>query len=343
MRKAIIAFVLITSALIVCGCTANTAIGPKGQDVLVDRGEFVEGRNSQTTDITAAVNYIDKLNTYLDNAHKIKNYKVTYDENESTYFVTTDNIIIAIKVDEYGNPIFASCSGDANAKNLYSKCIAYLYLGDSHYQTASIERAAEEQTWLAKINNKRINGEIAGMDNSELDATLPGVEDPKVPKINTGALEGAFPDTGDLDSFKLMDLSNYFESPTLPKFWEDNDTVPSGMNLEISEYSRLGSVIKEQYGSATLDRPTMDNLHEQMGEQQLPTYALPESGELEKPDAPTPDDLIGFAQPTEEAGEGNSDTTPETGEENPENTGEDTETEEQDEPTTDKSKNNTNE
>ena len=53
-----------------------------------------------------------------------------------------------------------------------------------------------------------------------------------------------------------MDLEDYFESPTLDKFWSDVDA--SSIQSEMDANTQIGSSIKDYFNNTTIEAPEVD-------------------------------------------------------------------------------------
>ena len=68
-------------------------------------------------------------------------------------YVKTDKATLAFKLDEAGDILFASCTGDAATKATLSQGIAKTLIGSSADDVEALFDKVEESRWLNAINS----------------------------------------------------------------------------------------------------------------------------------------------------------------------------------------------
>lgn len=248
------AFVLAFALLLcTCGCSAIEKTGPKAPEIKIERKIFIEDQYMQAKeaiDCSEIVAFIDDLNEKLYDDEKVKDYDLYYDKEAQTVYVTSAATALAFKLDSNGHILFTSCTGPYETKVAISQGIAKTYASSFSSDVEALFATVEAQTWLNDLNSSYINKAVSGFSMKDLDTSLTATQ-PDVPELKT---YNGFPTiTEALDNAKLMDLENYFESPTLKKFWKDVDI--SSITGEIKNNDVIGDAIRDQFNNTTVTAP----------------------------------------------------------------------------------------
>lgn len=259
MRKTGLLLFILAFTILLSACAPTFESGPPRPSVRPDRAEQL-GLDSQkpSYDISAVVSFVDEMNVSLPLSEHIKDYDTSYDEKTATVYLSTDDATIAFKMDADGNVAFASCTGSPSIKSELSHSIAraIMYGGDSPVE--QLFGQIEEKIWLNELNMDVVRGKMGSSISSSLDTQMPDWT------LNTsGELDTAITMptiTNELERVGLKDLSDYFESPTLPKFWSGIDR--DDMLAEIGDYGKKGEAFKDfvMPNKPELTSPDISNL-----------------------------------------------------------------------------------
>lgn len=230
------------SLFLLSACTPLPSYGPEANDIKVNRQEYVaQTPPSPGYDVSPIISFIEDMNKSLDETSKITDYTTSYDSGTDTIYVkTAQGTSLAFKVDDTGQILFASCNGAPETKALLSQGIAKTLMGSSN-ETEALFDKVEEARWLNSINMGIVADNTDGFNLKELDTSLPDAVAPEAPALDTGLTMPTL--TEKLRSAGISDLSNYFESPTLGKYWDDIDM--SKMQDEIKDAESKGDGFRD--------------------------------------------------------------------------------------------------
>ena len=230
------------SLLLLSACTPLPSYGPAASDIKVNRQEYVEQLPpSPGYDISPITAFIENLNGGLDEGDRITNYTTSYDSSTDTVYVkTAEGTSLAFKVNSTGQILFASSNGSPETKALLSQGIAKTLMGSGN-ETEALFNKIEETRWLNDINMEIVTNNAEGFGLDELDTSLPDANAPDAPSLDTGLKMPTL--TEKLRSAGVSDLSDYYESPTLDKYWEDIDI--GKMQDEIKDTEKKGDSFQE--------------------------------------------------------------------------------------------------
>ena len=247
--------VCMIATVLLSGCTPIQSSGPAAPEIKIERKEFVKQTylDASAMDCTEVVKFINGINSTLDDDLKIEDYEMFYDKDNSTVFVTSDISTLAFKVDDKGNILFSSCTGSPDTKSIISQSIAKAYNSAFSSDVESLFETVESARWLNSLNSSYVNSAVSGFSLRDINKTLIANQ-PDAPEME---MYNGFPTiTEALDNSKLMDLENYFESPTLDKFWKDVDTT--SINSELKEQQESGNSIKDFFNGITVTPPEVE-------------------------------------------------------------------------------------
>ena len=230
------------SLLLLSACTPLPSYGPAANDIKVNRQEYVEQiPSSPGYDVSPVVSFIEDMNQTLDEQSRITDYTTSYDSATDTVYVNTaQGTSMAFKVDSTGQILFASCNGAPETKALLSQGIAKTLMGSSN-ETEALFSKIEEARWLNGINMAIVANNTGGFNLDELDISLPDADAPDTPSLDTSLTMPIL--TEKLRSAGVSDLSDYFESPTLEKYWDDIDI--GKMQDEIKDTENRGDAFQD--------------------------------------------------------------------------------------------------
>jgi len=242
-------------AICFSACTQIEETGTAAPEIKIERKAFVEQNysNASAMDCTEIVKFIGDMNTRLDEEFRISDYEMYYDKETSTVFVTSSTSTLAFKVDESGNILFSSCTGPQETKSIISQGIAKTYNSTFSNSVEDLFSTVESARWLNSLNSSYIDSAVSGFSMRDLDTTL-SASMPEVPEME---LYDGFPTiTEAISRTRRMDLEDYFESPTLDKFWSDVDA--SSIQSEMDANTQIGSSIKDYFNNTTIEAPEVD-------------------------------------------------------------------------------------
>lgn len=300
MKK--IAIITVSAALIfsLAGCgSAPVATGSKAPEVSAERiGYLAQLKQGVTAaDISDVIAFMNTL-TAIVGEDTIGEYTTSYDADTETVYVTTKNANIAFRLDSDGNVMFASANGTPSVKSALSQAIAKIYIGTGRANSVeSLFDKIEETRWLNAINSnvalKSIESfstdvPLGSVELKELDTSLntetPVFDDVEIHGFSASSGSSTLSSlqrklsedlelpvlTSKLQSHGVTDLTNYYESPSLSKFWKEVDYTD--INKEIESVTSGGKTLQDYYTSLELESPDME-----VPEWKKETYKLPSS------------------------------------------------------------------
>jgi len=266
--------VLLIGAL--AGCSQPVSVGGGASAIHIDRGEYLALKNGMTTqDISSVIDFIDNLESVVGD---IGDYTTSYDKNTNTVYATTDTGNIAFHLDENGNVVFASANGSVETKTRLNQGITRVSIGNCiANQVSGVLSQVEQTKWLNAINANVIAAEVGGVNFTQLDTSLMYFETPALDNLLASDLERDVYGAGQISmpvltetlaNYGVQDMTNYYESPTLTKFWTGIDL--SDMEASINQIVEDGIALGNNYANATLERPGLE-----VPEWSLTSYTLP--------------------------------------------------------------------
>lgn len=292
--KKIAAFTI--SAVLVfslAGCgSAPVATGSKAPEVSTERlGYLAQLKQGVTAaDISDVMAFMKTL-TAIVGEDVIGEYTTSYDADTETVYVTTKSANIAFRLDSDGNVMFASANGSPSVKSALNQAIAKIYIGTGRANSVeNLFDEIEETRWLNSINSNVALKSIESFSMDTLDTTLKT----ETPVFDTDAYTFSASSgssslstlssiqrllsedlelpvlTTKLESYGVTDLTNYYESPSLSKFWKEVDY--SSINSEIDSITGGAKTLQDYYTSLELESPDME-----VPEWSKETYKLPSS------------------------------------------------------------------
>lgn len=270
-----------------CGTSKPVASGPKAPEVSAERlGYLAQLKQGVTAaDISDVIAFMKTL-TAIVGEDMIGEYTTSYDAETETVYVTTKNANIAFRLDSDGNVMFASANGAPSVKSALSQAIAKIYIGTGRAESVDkLFDEIEETRWLNSINSNVALKSIESFSMDTLDTTLKT----ETPTFDTdvrsysvvsgsstlSSLQRRLSEdlelpvlTTKLESYGVTDLTNYYESPSLSKFWKETDYTD--INKEIDSVTSGGKTLQDYYTSLELESPDME-----VPEWKKETYKLP--------------------------------------------------------------------
>lgn len=259
------------------GCGAKPVrTGTAAPQITIDRQAQVKAQEDDRVDISSVVAFVETMNTVLEPGQKIRDYKTSYDKNSQTVYVSADGANIAFKLDDDGNVLFASASGDAATKTALSQGIAQMYIGTGiSSQFNEVFRKAEETRWLNDINSQVVAKMANEYHFEELNDILPYVETPTLSgvsdlekKLSGGLQMPVLTDT--MQNNGIQDLTNYYEAPDLEEYASKLE-MPDIFS-ELNGVTEDGLALREKYDKVKLETPETDS-----PDWSLDSYDLPET------------------------------------------------------------------
>lgn len=250
MKKAIV-FVTLVCVLCLAGCGQIIPLGTSAPDITPNRGSNLTGNVTQK-DMSGAAAFMAALNATLDDP--LTDYTLTYDPDTHTAYAADAGRTVALKLDNDGNVIMASAAGMADAKESLSRGIAEVFIGTGKAnEVKQLFDKIEETRWLNSINASVAIKEAEGFSLEPLDTTLMDATLPNIAELDTTLTMPTL--TAQLESAGLQDLTNYFESPSLPSLWTEAD-IDSVMG-DIADIEKNGQSLKDIYEGYTVPSPDM--------------------------------------------------------------------------------------
>lgn len=280
MKAKKFAAVLLAATLLIgalAGCDqAPVSVGNGTSTITVDRGEYLALKTGVTTqDISSVIDFIENLESVVGD---IGDYTTSYDKDTNTVYATTDTGNIAFYLDANGDVVFASANGSLETKTKLNQGITRVSIGNYvANQVSGVLNQVEQTKWLNTINANVIAAEIGGTNFTQLDISLMYFETPALDNLMASDLERDVYGIGQvtmpvltdtLASYGIQDLTNYYESPTLTKFWTGIDM--SDMEASITQIVEDGISMGMNYANATLESPNLE-----VPEWSLSSYTLP--------------------------------------------------------------------
>ena len=232
--------ILVFSVIMLCACTSTNNYGNAAPEVKVERRNFIRQMysNVASIDCTNIVDFIEDMNTRLDDKYKIQNYDMHYNDEISTVFVSSNISVLAFKVDADGNILLISCTGSQDIKAALNKGIAQTYNSEFSDSVEELFAAVEASRWLNQLNIDYMRVAAKNIEISEIElnfiAQMPDTME--MPEIE---VYSGFPTiTESLENKGLTSLENYFESPTLNKFLLNNSSLQTGQ-LTMPEFGDI--------------------------------------------------------------------------------------------------------
>lgn len=279
MKAKKIAVVSLAAALLIgvlAGCSQAVSVGNGASTIQIDRGEYLALKTGVTTqDISSVIDFIDNLESVVGD---IGDYTTSYDKDTNTVYVTTDAGNIAFYLDANGDVVFASANGSIETKAKLNQGITRVSIGNYvANQVSGVLNQVEQTKWLNTINANVIAAEIGSTNFTQLDTSLMYFETPALDSLMASDLERDVYGVGQvtmpvltdtLANYGIQDLTNYYESPTLTKFWTGADL--SDMESTINQIVEDGIALGMNYANATLESPSLE-----VPEWSLSSYTLP--------------------------------------------------------------------
>lgn len=271
MKKLIASISALVLLCGVCaGCSSSENLGSKAPEIAIDRGEYIKQKNAslEVKDISCVTDFLDTLNAIV-GEELLQDVEVSYDPKLQTVYATTKDANIAFRLDDNGEVMMASANGSPEIKAALNRGIAKAYIGSGKAGSVdSLWNKIDEIRWLNDINSAVVVKAAQEFRMDELDITLPSASLPesylkapdttlKIPSL-----------TDCLESKGIKDLTNYYESPSLSKFWKDSDM--SDIEKEISDINKKGTAIKDSYANISLEKP-----NQKLPNWNLDSYTLP--------------------------------------------------------------------
>lgn len=248
-------------AITLTACSQPISLGTAAPDIRTDRGDYLAQKNatSNAVDISSVIAFVETMNQTLSPEEQIKDYTTSYDAEDHTVFVKSDKGTLAFRLDSNNDVQFVSSSGTPEEKAALSHGIAAVYIGLGEANSVdALFNQAEETRWLNNINCKVVEGNInsfalSDLDLSLLDATPPSIEGSSdVQDLIDGGLQMPVL-TDKLEEAGLDDLTDYFESPSLNKYWTGIDT--DSIHGDISKIESNGTSLRDYFNTIKLDPP----------------------------------------------------------------------------------------
>lgn len=262
MRRATIVPVAVCLCMLLSACGSSIQrLAPGAPEIKVDRGEYVEQKNAgkNAVDISSVIAFVETMNATLPPSEQIKDYKTSYDEDEHTVYVKSDQGTLAFRLGDDNEIQFVSSSGTPEQKAAMSHSIAAVYIGlGEASDVESLFSKVEETRWLNNINCKAVeenigNFSLSDLDLSLLDANIPDLDGADEVKDTIGHGLTMPVLTERLEEAGLDDLTDYFESPTLSKYWTEIDT--DDIKDDITKVEENGTSLRDLFHSYQLEAP----------------------------------------------------------------------------------------
>ena len=262
MKKFAIIPALLGFCLLATACGGNVQrLASGAPEIKVDRGEYVEQKNStkNAIDISSVIAFVETMNKTLPASEQIVDYETSYDPEEHTVYVESEQGTLAFRLDDDDEIQFVSSSGTPEQKAAMSHSIATVYIGlGEANDVQNLFSKVEETRWLNNINCKAVEQNIGSFSLSDLDLSL---LDANIPELDgTEEIESQIQQglsmpvlTEKLEEAGLDDLTDYFESPTLDKYWADIDT--DDIHDDISKIEQNGTSLRDLYHNYQLEAP----------------------------------------------------------------------------------------
>lgn len=262
MKKHIMALPLLSLCLLLSACGGNIQrLAPGAPEIKVDRGEYLEQKNAgkDSVDISSVIAFVETMNDTLPPSEQITDYTTSYDEEEHTVYVHSEQGDLAFRLSDDGEIQFVSSSGTPEQKATMSHSIATVYIGlGEANDVESLFSKVEETRWLNNINCKAVEKNIDSFSFSDLDLSL---LDANIPELEgADEIEGTISQgltmpvlTEQLEEAGLDDLTDYFESPSLGKYWTDIDT--DDIQDDIAKVEQNGTSLRDLFHSYQLEAP----------------------------------------------------------------------------------------
>lgn len=214
-------YLTLMALLTLSACTQLPESKPTVDGIKVSRKDYVEQEiQTEEKDISSVVQFVEELNAQLEPKDRLEDYTTSYDKETDTVFLEAGQSTMAFKLGSEGEILFASCNGSPSVKSVMSRGIAKVMMGGSS-EVEGLFQKAEESRWLNAINSKALSSSADAFLLDDLDTSLPDSTPPELPKLDSELTMPTI--TEKLEDAGLMDLSEYFESPTLEKFWDGID------------------------------------------------------------------------------------------------------------------------
>lgn len=265
------------AVLSLTGCGSVERIANSADTITIDRGEYLALKNGMVTaqDISSVIAFMGALETTVDG---LGEYTTSYDAETNTVYVITEKGNIAFRLDDDGNVLFAAANGTGGNKAELSQGILETQIANVvANRVRGVFDEVEQTKWLNTINANVIAAEIGAAQFTALDTSLMYFSTPALDRLATTDYERDILETGKLtmpvltehlDSYGITDLSNYYEAPSLVKFWPDMDM--SNMESKIDEMVSNGVALSEQFSNIELEAPSTA-----IPEWTLSSYSLP--------------------------------------------------------------------
>jgi len=239
------------------GCGMKYESGPPAPQPQPTREYEMQKEEKTGYDITPVVDFIKHINESLDEEDQIKDYNTSYDKDTNTVYVYSGDSTIAFKMDDEGNVLYASCTGNLDEKATIGRAIANVLMYGSDRPVEALFRQIEEKQWLNTLNTNVVKQKLNSDFKTSLDTSLPDWTVDTSGALDTHISMPLL--TTELEQAGLRDLSDYYESPTLPEFW--TRIGRNDMLKEIEEYKQKGNLFKDiEIPETTIETPNLTNL-----------------------------------------------------------------------------------
>lgn len=245
---------LVITSLCLTGCGNIQKVASNAPIVENDRVSSISNSSITAKDISSVVAFMDTLEDVVDDEFNPDYYSTSYDAENDTVYVTTDKANIAFKLDENNNVMFASASGSPDVKAALNQGIAKVCVGIGISNSVdNLFNKVDETIWLNKINSNVIKA-ASYNTSTNLDLTL------NIPDISSwenyfeSDLETSLSGgkelpvlTETLKEYEVMDLTDYYESPSLAEFWNEADL--SEIKNEINDADKWGGTLRDKFNA----------------------------------------------------------------------------------------------
>ena len=277
----------LAAATLLCGTVAGcgtkpVSLGTAANTLTVSRASYLASKGRvHAQDISNVIAFIDTLESVVGD---IGDYTTSYDPDTNTVYATTATGNIAFALDDKGYVQFASASGSPATKERLSQGIVQVTIGNAMSNKVSgILNQVEQTKWLNSINANVIAAEMEGFEVTPLDTSMMYFETPALAQLSisdlmpsdlerevfgTGRLEMPVL-TESLSDYGIEDLTNYYESPTLVKFWPGVNM--DNITAEVDKIINDGIAVGESFADATLEKPQMEIPEWTLGDYKLPS------------------------------------------------------------------------
>ena len=259
MKKVVFMMAALVMSITLAACEPVYQTGPVRPEVQTNRENYINGKNSTSPayNVTSVIEFIDSMNESLEPSERIVDYVMSYDAETDTVYLKQGDSAIVFKVDADGKVIFASCSGDPERKTTLSQGIAKVIMYGGASPVEQLFDQIEESRWLNQINTNVVMQKLQSDFGTSMDTAMPDWTLDASGELDTTLTMPTI--TNELERAGLKDMADYFESPTLPKFWQGIDR--DEMLSEIDTYGHRGEAFKDiVMPDNSIAAPDMTNL-----------------------------------------------------------------------------------